>query len=244
MDEIKISNLAIGTEPKLLCTVVEEDVISTITGINEAMIAGADLIELRIDKLREDGMVSEVVSRVNAPSLVVCRPKHLDGFFEGNEEKRIERLLKGLESGAHAIDIELTTEHKLRQRVINAVKSKGTPLLICYENFEETPSKDKLLEILTEEVSLGADIAKFAVKANSYEDLVTVLQTTIDAKKLISKPFVAIAMGKFGSASRPLACIMGSSMTYCARVKGKEGAPGQLPVKETREIIDLLKSTL
>lgn len=70
--------------------------------------------------------------------------------------------------------------------------------------------------------------------------MLTVLHVVLEAKKVLDVPFVAIAMGKFGGASRPLACVMGSSMTYCAWLRGKEGAPGQLPVKETREIINLL----
>ena len=240
MQTVKINNLIVGEKPALLCTVVEKQVQEMLIGVSESMNAGADCIELRIDMLENNLLVKELVPKVTVPKLVVCRPIHLDGFFNGTEEERIERLLLGLDNGADAIDIELTTEPKLRQKVINAVKAKGVPLLICYENFDETPSKEKLLQILKEEVSLGADIAKFAVTANNFEDMVTVLQTVLDAKKVLDVPFIAIAMGKYGSASRPLACVMGSSMTYCARIRGKEGAPGQLPVKETRDIIDIL----
>jgi 3-dehydroquinate dehydratase-1 len=230
----------LDVKPVLLCSVVEADVEATIRGVEDSIAAGADCIELRIDKLTSNELVPVVIQRVGAPKLVVCRPADLDGFFVGAEEERIERLLLGIASGADAVDIELTTEPALRQKVISAAKEKQIPLLICYENFEETPSKEKLLAILQEEVALGADIAKFAVRANRFEDLLTVLETVLVAKKLLTVPFVAIAMGKFGSISRPLACVMGSAMTYCAREKGKEGAPGQLPVKETRDIIDLL----
>jgi 3-dehydroquinate dehydratase-1 len=239
MKTVKIGNVLVGKKPVLLCSVIEEDVQSTLLGVKGAMNAGADCIELRIDKLKNNVMVKEAVQKVQAPALVVCRPLHLDGFFKGSEDERIKRLLIGLESGANAIDIELTTPPQLRKKVIDAVKVKSVPLVICYENFEKTPSKEELLRILKEERSLGADIAKFAVKANSHEDLLIVLSVVLEAKKVLTIPFVAIAMGKFGSPSRPLGCVLGSSMTYCARAPGKEGAPGQLPVKETREIINL-----
>lgn len=236
---VKIGNLTVGKPPILLCSVIEEDLQSTLKGVKESIEAGADCIELRIDKLKNNSLVLEIIKMVNAPKLVACRPRHLDGFFDGTEAERIERLLLGLENGADAIDIELTTEPKLRKKVIDAVKAKGVPLLINYENFDGTPAKNKLMDLIKEEISLGADIAKFAVRANGFEDMLTVLSVTLEVKKL-GIPFCTIAMGKLDSASRPLACVFGSSMTYCARVLGKEGAPGQLPVKETRRIIDLL----
>jgi len=213
---------------------------STIENVKKAFENGADCIELRIDKLRDNSMIKEVIKKIEGPKLLVCRPKDWDGFFEGTEEERIERLLIAIENGADAVDIELKTSRNLREKVIREAKDKGIPVLITYENFEKTPSNEELLSILKEEQKIGADIAKFAVIAKDYSDMIRVLQVVLEAKKILDIPFVAIAMGKFGSASRPLACVLGSSMTYCAVEKGKEGAPGQLPVKDTRMIIELL----
>ncbi len=240
MEKVKIQNLEIGTKPVLLCTVLEEDVESTVKSAKKAFENGADCIELRIDKLKDNSMIKEVIKKIKEPKLLVCRPKDWDGFFEGTEEERVERLLIAIESGADAVDIELKTHDNLREKVIKKTKEKEIPVLIAYENFEKTPSNEELLNILKEEQKLGADIAKFAVIAKNYNDIIRVLQVVLEAKKNLDIPFVAIAMGKFGSASLPLACVLGSSMTYCAVERGKEGAPGQLTVKDTKMIIDLL----
>jgi len=240
MKKVKIKNLNIGEKPVLLCSVIERDVESTVKSAKKAFENGADCIELRIDKLKDNSMIREVVKKIKGPKLIVCRPKDWDGFFEGTEEERIERLLLAIESGADAIDVELKTSAYLREKVIKMAKKKSIPLLVAYENFEETPANEELLNILKEEQELGADIAKFAVIAKSHSDMVRVLQVALEAKKVLGIPFVAIAMGKHGSASRPLACVLGSSMTYCAIEKGKEGAPGQLTVEDTRKIIDIL----
>jgi 3-dehydroquinate dehydratase/shikimate dehydrogenase len=238
--KVKIGNLVIRNKPVLICTVLEEDAESTLKSVKKAFENGADCIELRIDKLKENSMIKEVIKKIKEPKLLVCRPKDWDGFFEGTEEKRIERLLIAIENGADAIDIELKTPANLREKVIKKAKQKRIPILIAYENFEKTPSNEELLNVLKEEQKLGADIAKFAVIAKNYSDMIRVLKVVLEAKKILEIPFVAIAMGKFGSASRPLACLFGSSMTYCAIEKGKEGAPGQLTVKDTRRIIEIL----
>jgi 3-dehydroquinate dehydratase-1 len=240
MKIVKFGNLSIGNKPVLLCTVLEEDLESSIKSANIAIENRADCLELRIDKLKNKSMIKDVIQKINFPKLVVCRPKDWDGFFEGSEEERIEWLLEALDYNPEAIDIELKTEDSLRRKVIEKAKKYNIPVLIVYENFKSTPSKQELLGILEKEIELGADIAKFAVLANSYEDLVTVLDTINEAKRTINVPFVAIAMGKYGSISRALGPIMGTAMTYCASRKGLEGAPGQLPVKETRDIINIL----
>jgi len=238
---VKIGDLEIGKKPALLCTVLEKDVDSTVKMANLAYLNGADCIELRVDMLDDASMIPEIIKKISKPKLLVCRPKKWDGFFEGTEEERVKRLLIGIENGVDAVDIELVTPEKLRRQVIDAAKKKGIPVLIAYENFEKMPSKEELLSILKEEERIGANIAKFAVISRSYDDTLTALEAALEAKKILKVPFVAIAMSKYGSPSRFLSLMFGASMTYCAPEKGKEGAPGQLPVAEMRTILKILE---
>jgi len=240
----KIGTIEIGEKPALLCSVVEPDVESTLIETDSAFAAGAECLELRVDKLKTNEEVKEVLQKITKPALLVCRPKNLGGYFEGSEEERIERLLFGLENGAQAVDIEYTTEPNLRQKVIDAAKEKGIPLVLCYENFEKTPTKEDVLNILKDEEALGADIAKCAVMANNFEDLVTVLSTISEAKKTLTIPFVLISMGVHGSISRVLGPLMGTSMTYCCTTPEKDAGPGQLSIEEIVNIINILKTKL
>jgi 3-dehydroquinate dehydratase type I len=86
--------------------------------------------------------------------------------------------------------------------------------------------------------ALGPDLIKLAVRAHSYADLLTVLGVAREASSILDVPFAAIALGIPGAPSRPLACILGASFTYCAMEQGV--VPGQLTVKETRDIITSL----
>lgn len=244
LDMIKIGKLVIGREPVLLCSVVEPDVESTLREADIAFSAGADCLELRVDAIKTNNEVKEILGKIRKPALLVCRPTNLKGHFEGTEEERVNRLLFGIKNGAQAVDIEYTTDPELRKKVISAAKSKGIPVVICYENFEKTPTKDELLAILKDEESLGADIAKCAVLANSFNDLVRVLETINEAKKILKVPFVLIAMGVHGSASRALGPVMGTAMTYCCTAPEKDAGPGQLSVSETKAMITALQNKL
>lgn len=144
-----------------------------------------------------------------------------------------------------AIDLEYPAATKQPMReVMQKAKSAGVPVLNCYENFKETPSEEDLLNILQAEERFGADIAKFAVKANSFEDTLTVLSVAEKAKEVLNIPYVTIAMGPSGSISRYYSLLLGASLTYCAVAAGKEGAPGQLPVKKTKELYQQAKDRL
>jgi len=240
----KMGTLELGENLTSICSVVEPSVEETLRAAEIAFAAGADGLELRVDKLKTNEEVGEVLQKITRPALFVCRPKHLGGFFEGSEEERVERLLFGIENGAQAVDIEYTTEPNLRQKVIDSAKEKGITLVICYENFEKMPTKKRLLEILKDEEALGADIPKCAVIANNFNDLVTALSAINEAKKILKKPFMLIAMGPHGSISRALGPVMGTAMTCCCTTPEKDAGPGQLSVKETRDIYTILKEKI
>jgi 3-dehydroquinate dehydratase-1 len=243
---VKFGNLEIGGEKKIfLCSVIESTVSRTIAAAQEAVRNGADGIEFRIDAmpdLPKIGAAIQKLRKLDCPALVVCRPGHVDGYFSGTEEERTDLLLDVVDKyRPDMIDIEYTTSDNLLKKVVYGTRSKNVPLMICYENFGTTPPRHSLNEILTHEQTLGADVAKVAVKANTFEDAGVALMIAEDAKSLLKIPYVAIAMGEHGSSTRALSLVAGASMTYCAVKKGKEGAPGQLPVRETKKLYELLK---
>jgi len=237
---VRIGDLVVGKDPVYCVTILESTADAALAAATAAMQAGAHCLELRLDKLKDLSEVGALVRRVRSPAIGVCRPPRWDGFFEGPEPERVARLFKAIEEGIPAVDVDLTTPAALRRQVIHAAKARGTTVMISYENFQRTPPAARLLQTLREEKALGADIGKLAVMAKSYRDVLTVLGVTLEAKRRLGIPFVAIAMGPCGSSSRPLGLLFGAAMTYGCTAKGKEGAPGQLPVAEVRQIVESL----
>lgn len=240
MKHVHVKTIVIGPSPVMVVTVLEAEPEKILYEVQKSVDAGADLVEVRIDKVDTNQEVRAVLQKIAVPKIVSCRSKDAFGFFEGSEEERAERLMSALQAGADIIDVELTMEANLREPIMKEARKRNIPLLVGYENMKETPSLSHLIEKAEEIRDLEPDIAKIAVRADNYEDMISVLHLTLACKTIFDMPFAAIAVGKYGSASRPLACVLGSSMTYCTTKKREEAPPGQLTVEDTRVVLQIL----
>ncbi|MBN2395930.1 MAG: type I 3-dehydroquinate dehydratase [Candidatus Atribacteria bacterium] len=238
MIRTKIAGLEFGSKPILTVTVLDEDIDRILSFSKKAMESGADCVEIRVDKIKTNQEVKELIQKADFPYILSSRSKMVNGFFEGSEKERVERQIVAIEAGATIIDIELTTDSQLRDEVIRTAKNYHTPLLIGFEDMQKMPAIGKILSSLKEIEDLGADIAKFAVRTSCYEEALDVLKVANWAKDLIDIPFAAIALGESGLFSRPLALLMGSSMTYCAIESG--GPLKQLSIKQVRNVLENL----
>jgi 3-dehydroquinate dehydratase I len=238
MRTVAIGEVTIGATPLLVATSLSDSVDGMLEGVQLARSVGADIVEFRIDRLADSEAVEELVQRAGMPHIVACRTPQFGGFFSGTEEERIERLKAAVHAGATAVDIEFFTEPELRSQLLRSARAHNVPVLIGYENMKETPSHADLIQGLHDVAALKPDLIKLAVRALSYGDLLTVLNVALDARAFLDVPFAAIALGAHGAPSRPMACILGASFTYCAVEPGT--VPGQLTIQETRSLIDLI----
>jgi len=233
---VDLMGLAVGEAPVLVATALADTVDGMLEGASHAREAGADVVELRIDRLSSDDQVAELVRRIGVPHIVACRTPDFGGFFSEPEGARIARLEAACEAGAAAVDIEYLAEPAYRDRLIATARDRRTPLLIGYENMQQTPAKEELIGGIRGVAELGPDLIKLAVRAESHADLLTVLDVAREMRAMLDVPFAAIALGPYGAPSRPLGCVLGGSFTYCAMEAG--GAAGQLTVAETRDVIE------
>jgi len=236
MRSVLLGDLVVGGAPILLATALAPSVAEMLDGAKRAREAGADCVELRVDRLPNAEDVASLIDAVGFPHLVACRTPQFGGFFEGSESERIDRLEAAIRAGASAVDIEFFTEPDLRDRLISTAKADGTPVLVGYENMQETQAIEMLIEGIEAVAALGPDLVKLAVRAQSHADLLTVLEAAFRMREILDVPFAAIALGPHGAPSRPIALAFGASFTYCAAEAG--GAPGQLTVAETREVLE------
>lgn len=236
MKPVQLRGLTLGLDPVFLATSLAGSVDGMLKGVDRALDAGADCVELRIDRLGSIDEVKDLVRRVAAPHIVACRTSQFGGFFEGSEDERIGCLEAAAAAGAAAVDIEFFAEPRFRDRLIGFARSSGIPVLIGYENMQKTPSAEDMAKGLRALATLQPDLVKLAVRALGPTDLLRVLEMTIQMKEWLKLPFAAIALGSHGAPSRPLALALGASFTYCAVEAG--GAPGQLTVAETRSVLE------
>jgi len=216
-------------KPLICVPILQKDRKPVLKVASEAINAGVDLLELRIDALLDTDPQSiiHLMEEINYPIIATNRMREEGGYFMGSEEERTEILVE-VADHADYVDIELQTDVKYRSRVIQASKST----IISYHDFQKTPYLNELLEIVKQEKELG-NMAKFAVMPQNMQDTLNVLEVINREDNTIG-----IAMGELGRYTRVVAPLLGSPIIYASL--GVESAPGQLDVKDTQEIIDKL----
>jgi len=213
--------------PSLCASIITTD-IEAIKDIEPLV----DLFEVRID-LIGDGW-TEVVKQLKKPWIACNRMVEEGGKWQGNEARRIEKLLQAMELGAKIVDVEYNAKNV--DNIISFIRKRATCLL-SFHDFEKTPSLETLKQTVQKELKAGADICKIVTFAQSFEDNLTVLQLITEFP---GKRVVAFAMGPQGMACRVLAPLAGAYFTYGAVEKGKESAPGQIPVVDMQRLYKIL----
>ena len=191
-----------------------------------------DLFEVRIDLIGDSW--TDVARQLKKPWIACNRMVEEGGKWEGNEARRIERLLQAIELGAKIVDIEYNAKNV--ENIIKLIK-KRAECLLSFHDFQKTPSLDVLKQIVNKELKAGADICKVVTTAQTFEDNLAVMRLFSefpDAK------MVAFAMGTQGFISRVMAPLIGAHFTYGAVQKGTESAPGQLPVSDMLAVYEMV----
>jgi len=191
-----------------------------------------DLFEVRID-LIGDGW-QELVKQFKKPWIACNRRVDEGGRWEGDEARRVEKLLKAIELGADIVDLELRTTN-LKQ-AIELIKKRAKCLLSFHE-LGGTPPLNNMREIVQRQLEAGADICKVVTTAQRSEDNLTILQLISEFPKT---RILAFAMGPLGFASRVLCPLVGGDFTYASIEQGKESASGQITVRELRKIYGMV----
>ncbi|UTB33346.1 MAG: type I 3-dehydroquinate dehydratase [Methanobacterium sp. ERen5] len=214
---------------RICVPILEKTYESALESSKSSITAGADLLELRIDFIENSDPddVKNLIQEINFPLIATNRRKEENGFFKGSESDRIEILLEAAKV-AEIVDIELGTELDY----LNKIVKTSNLSIVSYHDFEKTPDKDFLLEIVNKELKLG-DMAKFAVMPKTMADTLIVLNVLSEVENT-----VAISMGDIGSYTRVVAPLFGSPLTFASYETSS--APGQLNIETTRDFINKL----
>ncbi|MCS7232660.1 MAG: type I 3-dehydroquinate dehydratase [Synergistetes bacterium] len=209
---------------------------------------GPDFIELRIDywDFLED--VSKVIDVIfllrkkfpDTPFILTCRDFKEGGFKDIDLDLKRKIYIKALEENlVDFIDLELA----LGQDYINSIKvRKGTSFLILsYHEFSEELSEDEIFAKFSQEVFCGADVAKVAIMPKSHDDLISLLNATLRARKAFpNTPIISMAMGRIGILSRIVGFAWGSDLSFA--MLSEASAPGQVPASILSELFKIFEN--
>jgi 3-dehydroquinate dehydratase type I len=204
--------------------------------IEEAEEFHADLIEVRLDCLKDHSKLAEVEAHGKTPKIATNKLRSCQGKFSGTETEQQQILLTAAKNGFEYVDIELTSP-KLKNTV-RELKSLGVKPIVSFHDFAEPLSLPDLNSVLEREIASGADVCKIVTTAKRIEDNLTILNftSTVCAKAKI----VCFAMGELGKVSRLLSPLFGGYFTFASLERGGETAAGQMTIREMETAYKLL----
>ncbi|CAB3289459.1 3-dehydroquinate dehydratase [Methanocaldococcus lauensis] len=217
----------------MICLPVVENNITDAIKRAEEYLKIADLVEFRIDFM-ENVNEEDIKKLAKYPCIITVRPDWEGGYWKEDNEKRLKLIKKAIECNAKYVDIELREQKN--KEIVNfrdEINSK-TKIIVSYHDFDKTPSKDRLINIVEESLSIG-DIAKFATMVNNKEEILNILEVI----NRYSGRVIGIGMGEKGKITRILGVYFGSILTF-ASYKGKSSAPGQIDVFTLKKIWELM----
>ena len=206
--------------------------------INKAFSYGANYIEIRFDFLSLLDMEQslKIAENVRQKAVFTLRTSAEGGKFKGNINDRMMWLEKMSVAKPMLVDIEYNTI-KGNDDLANYLKKQKIPILVSWHDFEKTPSKDQLIDMLNK-MRLYSNYIKIVTTALNIIDALRILNLYEYEDNTESK-LIAFSMGEAGIISRIMCPIIGRSpFTYAALEEEESIAPGQLTIKQMRNIYD------
>lgn len=197
----------------------------------------ADILEFRLD-----GMVSfrleEMIPAAPKPLIVTYRSKREGGRGAADYDTQTDYLLDAAVKGAGFIDVEYRMPLEFRQKIF---QTRGKSKIILSNHLPDgTPPSDQLEAIFKKMAATGADVVKIVTQARDPDDNLRVLNL-IPLAKAMGVEVIAFCMGAAGRMSRIAAPLLGGYLTFASLEADQESAAGQIPVREMRKILEILK---
>ena len=197
----------------------------------------ADIVEWRADFLSADEIL-EMAPKFfekfkESKILFTLRTVREGGNIQVSEKKYLQILKEILTYNPAYIDVEFFTHGPS----FAALKDFRDQMVLSYHNFDEVPSDltNRLIKMHEE----GTAFVKVAVMPERECDVLDLLQITRDMTLEYGDHFISMAMGDLGRLSRISGYLTGSCWTFASLENSS--APGQISLKETEYILDILE---
>jgi 3-dehydroquinate dehydratase-1 len=204
--------------------------------IEEAEAQNADLIEVRLDSLKNHARIAEIPRCSKTPLIATNKSVENHGRFSGSEDRRQKILVDAARDGFGYVDVDLFIPNM--RKLIDDLREVGAKPIVSFHDFDGTLELSWLNLVLEEEIALGAEVCKIVTTANQVEDNLTTLNLVSEASK--KAKIVCFAMGELGKPSRLLSPVFGAFFTFASIDEKRKTAKGQLTIQEMRRAYELL----
>jgi 3-dehydroquinate dehydratase-1 len=187
---------------------------------------GVGLFELRADlfkKLDPAYIVDQIKHRklLKTPLLLTVRNQKNEGAVKTLSDAKKWQIIESALPLVDMIDIELSSP--LLKKVITTARKLKKKVIVSSHFLQDTPGD--LENVFKKSLSSRADIVKIAAKANSLDDVMTMVAFTHRHNK---HALITMSLGSLGAISRLVLPAAGSLYTYT--FLNKPTAAGQIDV--------------
>ncbi|KAF5453933.1 hypothetical protein F2P56_023642 [Juglans regia] len=196
----------------LICApLMAQSVEQMVSDMYEAKAQGADVVEVRLDCIknfqpRQD--LQTILRKKPLPVLIVYRPRWEGGQYEGDESTRVETLHLAKDLGADYIDFELKVASNLRGGLKMDHRGGSKVIVSCYVN--GMASLEDLSHLVASMQATGADIIKLATKAIDITEISRIFHLLSHCQV----PLIAYSVGERGLMSQILSPKFGGLLVY------------------------------
>ena len=235
--------------PKICVPLVarkEEEIAGQLAQIQKVP---CDLVEWRVDFLencsrweKAEKALKQIRCHLKDKVLLFTyRTKSEGGESEITQEDYESLCIAAASSGmVDLVDVEYHMGEEFVRNLSAKLQEKQVGVIGSCHDFLKTPERDEIVDILCHMQSLGVDITKMAVMPQNRDDVMTLLQASVDMEeRYADRPFITMSMGRLGAVSRLAGSLTGSAVTFAAA--GRTSAPGQMNAEKIRQTLELLE---
>ena len=249
MKVVEVRGVKIGEGiPKICVPIVGEDSNVLIEEINNLKTLKVDVVEWRIDYYKDVENIDKVCAMLDVirnalrdiPLLVTFRSKKEGGerVLSLEEYIKLNKTIIATQK-VDLIDIELFTGEEAVKELVAFAHEHQVKVVMSNHDFNQTPSKEEIINRLCKMQELNADLPKIAVMPQIAKDVLTLLEATNDmVTQYADRPIITMAMARLGTVSRLTGEVFGSALTFGAAKMAS--APGQLSVNKLYEILHIM----
>jgi 3-dehydroquinate dehydratase-1 len=211
-----------------------------------------DILEWRVDFYEGIGDTDDVLSlaasirkiAAGIPILFTRRSANEGGEKISLSEENVVALYAAVceSRNVDIVDFEMSNDLDHIRQVRESSSANDTRLILSFHNFVETPTLETLNRKFLEAEALGADIAKVAVMPRNLEDVLTLLNATLQSSQKLGIPLVSMSMGGYGSLTRLFGWTFGSAMTFA--IGASSSAPGQVPIADLNLVLGIVQKSI
>jgi len=242
----QVKNLNIGELP--VKTIVPITAKTKQEALDQAQIIAnnpnVDMVEFRIDLLDFASNNKSVIKLgkelnqilKNKPLIATIRTANEGGKLNISDADYQETYTEYLKQPfMQLLDIEMFRSPARVERLIKLAHDKKVLIIMSNHDFDKTPSQQDIEQRLLEQDQMGADILKIAVMPQSKQDVLTLMNATLNVSHKSKKPLLTMSMGSLGTISRIATANVGGSMSF--GMIGEASAPGQIDVAQLKQFL-------